>query len=267
LEFKYQSSSSTGSRGDVILSPNYDASEPAPTTEVGAVDDEGTMTFNIWTQTVTLRLDQKAMMGSGPRKYVRAIAMAGDIKTYDVGTLTVATNNCFNTDGVGKLFVDYDIEFFVPQRNSFSVIMPSTVSVFQNDSQTFTTATQAVAGWSTVGLDALNWFYNYQPGGAGGGTFYPPAGNYRVTFVGNFLDVTDEDLTVAVTFKYNGTAIGNASVVKCLSFASGTQCVVPLDYVFFARGFPSYGFAVYVTMTGTAGTLTLAAASLVVQVV
>jgi hypothetical protein len=57
----------------------------------------------------------------GPKKYVRSSALGPnlDIKTYDAGTLFVAT-----TDGAsgsppwGKLWVEYDVTFSVPQTST-----------------------------------------------------------------------------------------------------------------------------------------------------
>jgi hypothetical protein len=60
------------------------------------------------------KVDIASTTSMGSRKYIRSVNVAGDIKTYDVGTLYVATIGQDNTDAVGKLFVDYDVEFFNP---------------------------------------------------------------------------------------------------------------------------------------------------------
>jgi len=107
---------STGTAGDVYLSPNYDASDPQPTTEVQAANNVNAVVDSVW-KVLSCDLDPSSMMGLGPRKYVRPCAVAGDIKTFDIGKLFVCSNNEANTNTVGKLYLSYDFEFFTPQND------------------------------------------------------------------------------------------------------------------------------------------------------
>lgn len=117
LEFFWVPIAPTTAQGQVILSPSYDASDSPPTTLTMAANNWGSVSFSVWEEQ-RLRLDIQSMMALGPRRFVRSQAMAGDIKTFDVGFLSVCTNNCA-ADGnpLGSLYVSYDIEFFIPNSD------------------------------------------------------------------------------------------------------------------------------------------------------
>jgi hypothetical protein len=82
------------------------------------------------------KVDIASTTSMGSRKYIRSVNVAGDIKTYDVGTLYVATIGQDNNDSVGKLFVDYDVEFFNPIIAN-PTLSPKCYSLFHNSAPTF----------------------------------------------------------------------------------------------------------------------------------
>jgi len=102
-----------------MLVPDYDAADAVPSTEIIASSYRDVVEEVPWTLEFTCTLDPKALMEPGNRKYIRSGTLASnlDIKTYDGGNLFVCT-----VDGTavnwGKLWVEYDVEFFIPQTPS-----------------------------------------------------------------------------------------------------------------------------------------------------
>lgn len=106
----------TSTQGTIAVSPSYDASDLDPSTEQQLSNAVDTVEESVW-KTFTVNLNPKTMMALGPRRFVRAGAQAGDIKTFDVGVIYIATNNCVGTDPVAKAWLEYDFEFFAPQNS------------------------------------------------------------------------------------------------------------------------------------------------------
>jgi hypothetical protein len=241
----------TSTQGDVIISPDYDSSDPTPTTETQASDNVDTVVDSVW-KNIIVRLDPKAMMGLGPRKYVRPCAIAGDIKTFDLGKLFVCTNNASGgAVAVGKIWLDYDFEFLVPQNSPNPDTVPQQTSMFlRTTNQTFTTATPAALQFATVSYDPLSF------GPAVAGVFTPPAGVYRLSSQASCSDSSNEAFTVRMDIYKNGAlATGLSAQLSQPAFATddislGIDGVVPLN------GTDTVN--IEMTMTGAAGTLTVA---------
>lgn len=115
LRFCYYTRTGSNVPGSVILAPDYDAADAAPVSEQVASNYTDAAEDAPWKdiECVLTRLD---MAGGQKRHFTRTGALAAnlDIKTYDVGQLHLCT-----IDGTavawGKLWVEYDVEFFVPQ--------------------------------------------------------------------------------------------------------------------------------------------------------
>jgi len=195
----------TTTQGDIIISPDYDASDPAPLTETEAANNQGTVIDSVW-KTVICELDVRAMMGLGPRRYVRALRTAGDIKTFDMGNLNICTNNGLSTAPVGKLYLDYDFEFFVPQNSPKASGFPSSTSFFQADSnQTLTSGvpTTVALPVNQPGFDPLNFNANTVVN-----VFTPPAGVYLLQWTGDItFSAASLSGVVNIQFLKNGAFI------------------------------------------------------------
>jgi hypothetical protein len=116
LKYIYYTRTGTSTPGSMILVPDYDAADPAPTNEIQAMDYKDAKEEAPWVVEFCCDLNPAAMHQAGGRKFIRNVAVANtDIKTYDVGNMYAIT-----TDGTavnwGKLFVEYDVEFFVSQQ-------------------------------------------------------------------------------------------------------------------------------------------------------
>lgn len=118
LAFCYESRCSSATNGTCILAPDYDAADTTPTSEVIASSYADTTEAVPWTTKFSCALNPNSMLGLAPRKYVRTEGLADnlDVKTYDSGNMYLCTTDGTATNW-GKLYVEYDVELFVPQLN------------------------------------------------------------------------------------------------------------------------------------------------------
>jgi len=256
LRFEYVPIVPTSQAGDIMLVPDYDASDPKPTTETQALDNVGAVTDSVWTN-VCCDLDVPSMHALGPRRFVRPCNIAGDIKTFDVGTMFVCTNNVTTTPTIGKLFVEYDFEFFTPQNSPSPATAPQQTSwYFLATTQTLTTATPVAVDFTGSG-DGV-----FDPLGVGNpstGTFTPAAGVYKVEAAITILDSSAEQLAVVLKMQKNGSNLTVPANIQYQSVLDGTTSSTGVTQVWIglitANGTDT--FTLSVTATGTAGTLTI----------
>lgn len=118
LRVRYLTRCGTGTAGSVLLAPDYDAADPAPSTEQVASSFLGTVEDSPW-KDLTLNLRPAEMHALGPKKFVRSVALAAnlDIKTYDAGNVFICTVDSGAAAGWGKIWIEYDVTFYSPQTN------------------------------------------------------------------------------------------------------------------------------------------------------
>jgi len=137
LTFEYVPFCATSTAGGIILTPDYDSSNPPPTSEAMAVDHKDCIVDSVW-KDIRCNLSVRDMHALGPRKFTRAFLAAGDIKTFDCGKLYVSTDNCAGSNATGKLFVSYTVDLFTPVLIP-TAIQPRQCCMFYNSSaQSFT---------------------------------------------------------------------------------------------------------------------------------
>jgi hypothetical protein len=174
LCFEYITRAPTSSTGSIVLSPDYDPLDSAPTSEQQAMSYRDASEDAPWKDQEVI-LDPTAMFPLGPRKYIRSAIIGGsDLKTYDAGVMHVSTTGQAGTDAVGKLFVEYEVEFFIPQTGSGGAEANRSMSMFNlsADNSLTTTVAEDVAFDEVIdnGLGVTNT----------SGVFTLPAGNYLV---------------------------------------------------------------------------------------
>lgn len=117
LSFEFVSRSPTSATGSVYLSVDYDPLENPPADEKTLSAYAGTVSDVPW-KNLKLRIDPSAVHVTGARKYVATRdtwSPYSDDRVSDFGQLFVSTIGQADASGIGKLWVDYDIELFVPQ--------------------------------------------------------------------------------------------------------------------------------------------------------
>jgi hypothetical protein len=180
LKFCYYTRTGTSTPGSMMLVPDYDAADSAPSTEQIASAYRDVTEEVPWKTEFSCVLDPAALLEPGNRKYVRTGALASnlDIKTYDGGNFFVCT-----TDGTavpwGKLWVEYDVSFFVPQ-------LPPTGSNAQQ-SQHITGATPTTA--SLLGTQTTVASSNSLVSVSGNVLTFAQAGRFLVNY--NAVSTTD----------------------------------------------------------------------------
>lgn len=262
LRFLYIPFTNTSTTGTIMLSPNYDASASSPETEVMAADNLGTVSDVVW-QAVPVPLDPRGLMGLGPKKFVRPVNVSGDIKTYDMGFLAVITDNGASSDPVGKLWVEYDFEFFLPQNGTIDFFYPSDSYVSSiSPTQSFTTATPKLIVWGDpayVIYDSLGFFAGWESGSS---KLVPPAGVYKLTATVVVADTSSETFTGSLTWFFNGIDwVDNLGfyvdpvAFKVAGVAGATQTMTATAIMAFNGSTDTASLSL--TLTGAAGTLTV----------
>lgn len=187
LNVQYVPVVGTSQAGEILLSPDYDASDPTPTTEQQAANMRDAVQDVCW-KNVEMRLDPNAMMALGPRRFVRAGNEAGDIKTFDVAVVNICTVNITGSPNIGKIYLDYDIEFFIPQNSPTIVQTPSQATVIQSGVHTLASGIPAFA-------DGLLIYYNCLQAsvtGPGNNAILLPPGSYKISWKATFSDSANE---------------------------------------------------------------------------
>jgi hypothetical protein len=248
LKFMYVTRSATTETGSVLLSPDYDAADISPTTEAQISAYQDTVEDAPWKDQVCV-LDPLAMHPNGPRKFIRSGRPYGDIKAYDAGNLFVGTIGN-STNSIGKLWVEYDVEFFVPQLGAAQSSGPEGTSLYARAAaQTFTTATPANQDFDAATFDPIGF------GADAAGVFTPPAGSYLVSYGASFSDATSESFIVSVQLQKNGVTLpGGIQTARSPAAGSAEFLQISAATVFTANGTDT--FQVLITATGAAGVLT-----------
>jgi len=117
LKFCYYTRTGSNVPGSMMMAPDYDAADAAPINEQVASSYEDVAEDAPW-KDIECNLPSKRLNGNQAHKFIRTAALANnlDIKTYDSGNMHIIT-----LDGTavpwGKLWVEYDVEFYIPQLN------------------------------------------------------------------------------------------------------------------------------------------------------
>jgi hypothetical protein len=130
------------------------------------------------------------------RKYLRtsAIPTGTDVKLYDVGNFFVATTGGANTDSIGKLYVEYEVEFYIPQKTSTTSSGQS--FAYRQASQSLSTGVKLLASPTSIIAAGT---------APTAGAFIFPAGNWQISYRANYNSTTG-DINLFVTPYVNGVA-------------------------------------------------------------
>lgn len=246
MDFRYVTRTSTSSVGSVILSPDYNAVDSPPTSETIASNTQDSVEDVCW-RSITCKLDPAAMFPLGPRKQIRIGNISGDYTTYDAGRFYVCTKGQSSAAEIGKLWVDYDIELFVPQSSpAQSPTSTATTAFFESSAnQSMTTAVQSTIVYDTAvnnGLSILN----------SSGVFTPPAGNYYAVLQTLISSTNTGTMARAYVLFKNGVS---SYVYPSISqnYAAGGTAVFcdSITLYISANGTDTFEFKLTVTSAGT----------------
>ncbi len=247
LKAEYIPIAPSNTQGDVLLAPDYDASDPTPVNEQQAANNADSVMDHCW-EYLCLTLNRESMAALGPRKYVRQGLVAGDIKTFDVGKIFVCTNNASAATPFGKLFLEYDVEFFVPQSSPNTDTVPESASLYNQEvNQNIPSGTPTPINFSVVSFDTLG------VGAPAGGVFHPPAGCFKISASATVYDGTGmEQLDVLLELWKNGAPLP-IPVNAQFAMPGGAQTTGHLSLVGILPCNGSDTFQIEVTATAATG--------------
>lgn len=139
LKFIYLTRTGSTTAGSMMLAPDYDAADAAPINEQIASSYKGVVEDAPW-KDITCHLPHKDLNSSNGFRYVRSDDLSPnlDIKTYDSGIMNVITIDGTNGVTWGKLWVEYDVEFKIPQINPNGVQVPIPTTFAKSATATIT---------------------------------------------------------------------------------------------------------------------------------
>jgi len=227
LKFEYITRTGSSTAGSVLMAPDYDATDVPPPSEQIISTYQNVVEDVVW-RDICCYLNVESMHALGNRKFVRSQAIAGtDLKTYDVANFFIATTGEADTSIIGKLWVEYDVELFVPQTNISTGIStgPQVSTVLASfNNQNMTTGVAANIMFDHIIADPL--FFN---GGSlvppAGGVYTPQKGTYIITTNVAVEDTQIEAVAGTLSIRKNGVSVwfstfkgaGAASSVHTLS--------------------------------------------------
>jgi len=117
VSVRYHTRAGTSTPGSVIIAPDYDASDNSPSSEAVASTYQDTVEDAPW-KDIVCHLRKTALQGVNKRHFVRTGSLPdnADIKLYDAAKVFLCSVDASSGNiPWGKVWIEYDIEFFVPQ--------------------------------------------------------------------------------------------------------------------------------------------------------
>ena len=248
LKFTFVTRAATSKIGSVILIPEYDPTDPSPTTEEIASAYAGCIEDASW-KNVECQFLHSAMHGTMARKFIRDSEVPNSLKNYDAGIFYMGTTEQDNADNIGKLWVDYDVEFFIPQKitatpaaRSHSYYDVHTAAI------TLVTATPTNILWEEI-TNPLSVIFS-------AGNFTLAKGAWLLRGEITISDTNAELLTALIRVFYDGATLTiPQSVESEFTMTAAGSVVMPFCFYVVADGTKLTNFKC--TLTGAAGALTL----------
>jgi len=217
LKVRYQSRTSTTSTGSVTISPDYNVRDLPPNNQTSAFNTQNAVNEVTWTSAQCI-LDPRSMYPFGNRKQIRRSAVSGELNLYDSARVFVTTSGQADTSPIGNLFVDYDVELFIPQNSpNTDTGSMSTSSYTSGTSQTITTGVETIILFPTLNFDPL------LIGTPSSGVFTPPAGTYLIRGFIGVGDNTAENFAAYVAIYKNSAANSALNSFAEVSPATGAS--------------------------------------------
>jgi len=242
-----------GQTGKVIMSVDFDAADPAPGTKQ-QMEDTIPHADAMPSQSFALNLQTRDLAHPNTiARYVRSGGLpgGGDIKTYDVGNLNVATQGILTNSEVGELHVSYTVKLEKPVLESGLAPANNQVSRFVAG-----TETQPTSGtpYQMLFADVTPADGYLNPLGVvnTAGSFVPPAGNYIVY---TQINIVTPGLATRYTIQLlkNGAAPVAAGYVSDLYFTSGSVTAATLSVRLFVSANGTDNFEVQLVNTFSTG--------------
>jgi hypothetical protein len=251
LRFHYVTRAPSTYIGSILMAPDYDALDSAPSSEIIASQMDGAVEDSPWKEQI-LDLSVQDMFPMGPRKYVRTSSISSsDLKTYDAGNVFVCAVACTDTSALGKLWVEYDVELHIPQNPtavSNSAIGASAFYQLAGGDQSLNSGTAATILFDTE-------IHNSLAATLSSGVITLPAGKYQITVVASASGAAGVTSLFLLEAWKDGSAL--ASPVQSRSDYDANVIDPSQSLQYFVEDTSSFTTAVRVTYTSASGTLIL----------
>lgn len=253
LEFEYVSRAPATITSSVILAPDYDALDAPPTTEAVLTAYQDAVEDSAW-KNIRCFLNKASMFPNGGFKYVRTVAVAGDLKTYDAGNFFYSVDGA-GTTVIGKLWVHYDVEFRTPHIAPSLPISTSCSSWGINSNTNLVSGVNLKPNWTREFVNPLGITYI-----GGTGDFDLPRGVYLILLDLVFKDDTGgASALIEVSYELNHIPtipIATLSTAEFVPAAGQWLYPMHLQAVISSDGSDSFDVVVQLT-TASGGALSL----------
>jgi hypothetical protein len=181
LKFHYEVADATSGKGTFMCALDYDASDDLPSNKSVFMSYHGAVRSAPW-QDVTFHSSRANM---SQQRFVRVGSKptGTDIKLYDLGNFLLGRKGQVGSDMIGELYVEYDVELFVPTAESGcpsgKILSGGTVSktAIFGTAATYVGALPCSASGSTVTFDQPGSFlFGLAPIGTGLPNWPAPTG-------------------------------------------------------------------------------------------
>jgi hypothetical protein len=125
----------TTTPGGIWLAADYDPNDSAPSS-LASLSAYETLDDVQVHRALSLTLSVQRMFDGVQHKKIRCGPVGGDLQLYDGCSLIVATTDCSNSDPIGKLYLEYEIDLISPQVEPSLPIPPSVLLVTLSGDQT-----------------------------------------------------------------------------------------------------------------------------------
>jgi len=226
LRFQFRTESPTSQAGKIMLMADWDALDAAPLSKVAMMQERTKADGPVWVD-LDMNCDLADLRKFGVQRYVRGGAAPAntDLKTYDVGTLNVATQGVTNTPTIGELWVEYDIELITPNTS------PQATGAAVGSSQKITSAGGSISNSAVFGAAPTTTVYGTQiatPTPASSTLVFNVLGQYFVEFdiTGSLTAMTGTTGTATVTANECTGNGSNASVSFLVEVTALNQTLI-----------------------------------------
>lgn len=131
LRFMYLAKTSSSNTGEVDMAYDPDPTDPAPTSQALILNYGVRCSSSVWSNcsVEVPSVDLRRL----PRFLTRSAVVPGELGTFDIGQLFVATSGNASNAVVGQLWVEYEVEFYTPQPVAMALSTgPRSTSQFTN---------------------------------------------------------------------------------------------------------------------------------------
>lgn len=128
LKYCFRTLVGSSTAGTIAMAIDYDAADAAPASLMQLYQYNGSRDSQVWAAETCLIADGPDMHKL-PQNYVRQGILAAnqDIKTYDIGTFYIATQDMAGASAIGRLWVEYELELITPQAQVSGISLSAKV--------------------------------------------------------------------------------------------------------------------------------------------